>query len=29
MIAEHILVWAALLGVFAFLAFHSAGHGRG
>jgi hypothetical protein len=29
MIAEHLLVWAALLGVVAFLAFHSKGHGRG
>ena len=29
MIAEHFLVWAALLGVATFLAFHSAGQKRG
>jgi hypothetical protein len=29
MIAEHFLVWAGLLGVLAFLAFHSAGQSRG
>jgi len=28
MIAEHFLVWVALLGVLAFLAFHSADHRR-
>ncbi|MHC2334237.1 hypothetical protein ACVIW0_003526 [Bradyrhizobium sp. USDA 4454] len=29
LIAEHFLVWAALLGVLAFLAFHSPGRGHG